>query len=82
MESFVEDLLNLKLLNEGILKIEKTQFDPTAAIEFVVGMFQIKAKTRGLKLFHEQSKPRSANSSLLLDQRIDERELPLTLIGD
>ena len=54
MESFVEDLLSMRLLNEGVLKIQKLVFNPTDAIKFVVTMFQIKARARGLKLFYEK----------------------------
>ena len=43
IESFVEDLLNLKLLNEGILELTYAQFSPLQAIDFVVDTMKIKA---------------------------------------
>ena len=50
MESFVEDLLNLRLLSEGLLQIDKIAFDPLAAIDQVVGMMQTKAHAQSTKL--------------------------------
>ena len=44
MESFVEDLLNLKQLNQGILQLTKAAFDPLQAIDFVVDILRIKAE--------------------------------------
>ena len=42
IESFVEDLLNLRLLNEGILDIQVAEFNPIKAIEFVFDMLRFK----------------------------------------
>ena len=43
IESFVEDLLNLRLLTEGVLQIQETEFNPIKAIEFVFDMLRFKA---------------------------------------
>ena len=44
MESFVEDLLNLRLMREGIMTIAKEKFDIRDALESIVSMFTIKSE--------------------------------------
>ena len=43
MESFMEDLLNLKLIKEGMLMIEKKKFNPKEVFDFILDMFEMKA---------------------------------------
>ena len=43
MECFVEELLNLKLIKEGILTIEKKQFNPKEVFDFILDMFELRA---------------------------------------
>jgi len=43
-ESFVEDLLNLHLIQKETLKLDIGAFSPQKAIDFVVEIFQMKAK--------------------------------------
>ena len=43
MESFVEDLLNLQLLNQGKITIEEKEFYPILAIDFIIKMMKVKA---------------------------------------
>ena len=43
IESFVGDMLDLRLLKEGTLSISQDMFNPTKAIDFVLQMFKIKA---------------------------------------
>ena len=52
MEGFVEDLLNLKLLKEGVFQIEEGVFSLTNTLDFVLAMFEIKAKSYNVKLWH------------------------------
>ena len=48
MESFVEDLLNLRMLREGVMTIAKDKFDAHEALESIVSMFTIKAELQGV----------------------------------
>ena len=50
MNSFVGDMLDLRLLKEGNLTISQEMFNPLNAIDFVVRMFQIKANLFGTSL--------------------------------
>ena len=50
MESFVEDLLNLRLLREGIFTIANEQFCPTEIFDFIVNMFQMQARAKGITI--------------------------------
>ena len=60
MESFVEDLLNLRLLREGIMTISKEQFDLKDALDFIVSIFEIKSSAKGVNLFY------SAHQNLII----------------
>ena len=46
IESFIEDLLNVRLIREGLLTLQNESFSPKEALEFVVHMF----KTRSMLL--------------------------------
>ena len=48
MESFVEDLLNLRLMSEGILTLAKDVFDPREAFNFIKDTFAIKVESKGI----------------------------------
>ena len=48
MESFVEDLLNLRMMKEGVMTIAKEKFDACEALESVVSMFAIKSELQGV----------------------------------
>lgn len=48
MESFVEDMLNLRLLKEGIMTIAKEKFDSFECLESIVSMFAIKSELQGV----------------------------------
>ena len=50
MECFVEDLLNLKLIKEGVFKLVKEPFEIEDALNFVISMFEAHFKTKGLVL--------------------------------
>lgn len=43
MEYFVEDLLNMRLLREGLFKIQNGKFDLKEALDFIVAIFRDKA---------------------------------------
>ena len=53
MSSFVEDLLNLRLLQEGNLELIKEPFSIIETLDFVVDMFQVKAKAYGVAVSYE-----------------------------
>lgn len=46
MESFVEDLLNYRLLKDGILTLDFKAFSPVTALDFVVNMFKKRTDSR------------------------------------
>ena len=50
MDSFVGDMLDLRLLKEKILTISQDMFNPIKAIDFVLRMFKIKAATYGTNM--------------------------------
>ena len=50
MESFVEDLLNLHMMTQGVFKLEEQYFDPQAAIDFVLDMIRVSAHQCGIKI--------------------------------
>ena len=39
METFIDDLLNLQLLNEGKFLLDKNYFNPKETVEFIYHMF-------------------------------------------
>ena len=50
MQSFIEDILNYHLIQNGLLKIAARPFNPHKALEFVLGMFAKKAEMYEIKL--------------------------------
>lgn len=50
MQSFIEDLLNLQLVSQGIFTIANEKFKPREAIEFVLEMFSLKIKDSRVNL--------------------------------
>ena len=52
METFVEDLLDLKLMREGIFSLSPVPFNPNETFELVKDIFypQAKAKKIGIKV--------------------------------
>ena len=50
MESFVEDLLNLRMLREGIFTIACESFNPTEVFEFIFNMFSMQAAAKGVSI--------------------------------
>ena len=46
MESFVEDLLNLHMINQGVFVLSEEEFDPDEAISFVCDMVSLKAEQK------------------------------------
>ena len=53
MSSFVEDLLNLRLLQEGNLELVEEPFNIIETLKFVVDMFQIKAQAYGVAVSYQ-----------------------------
>ena len=52
MESFVEDLLSLGLMREGILTLSKQSFDPSDVFTFILETFSIKAEAKRIQISH------------------------------
>ena len=53
MSSFVEDLLNLRLLQEGNLQLVKEPFSIRETLGFIIDMFQVKAQAYGVAVSYE-----------------------------
>ena len=74
MESFVEDLLNLRLMREGIMTIAKEKFDVREALESIVNMFTIKAELQGISVAYSLVKhlkmPDSTSHRLELNETL------------
>ena len=52
MESFVEDLLNLRLMQNGHLKIQHGVFKLEDTIDFIMDTFKHKADSKGITISH------------------------------
>ena len=52
MECFVEDLLTMNLIRNGLLAVSKEGFDVRETLEFIVSIFQIKAELKGVSVTH------------------------------
>ena len=46
MEYFVEDLLNMRLLKEGLFVIQNRKFDLQEALDFIVAIFDSKSRAQ------------------------------------
>ena len=66
MESFVEDLLNLRQLSEGVFYIQNTTFNLIDTLDFVVNMFEIKSKMYGVKISYSFCPELEVSKSSLL----------------
>ena len=56
VESFVEDLLNLTLLREGVFKLEYEPFNLREALDFVVNIFKMKKQADDVEISHNFKK--------------------------
>ena len=70
MESFVEDLLSLQLMGEGILTLSKQSFDPTEVFAFILDTFAIKAEACGISISHDNCF-QLQSPSIILENRPD-----------
>ena len=77
MESFVEDMLNLQMLNSGVLTIHEDYFNPAFVIDFVINMMKIKADMQNIQIFKEVEVVPAADN-----QDSNEHEFPKRLLGD
>ena len=50
METFIDDLLNLKLLKEGKFLLDKNYFNPKETIKFIHQMFTYKMQAKGINM--------------------------------
>ena len=66
MECFVEDLLNLKLIKEGVFQLVKEPFEIQDALNFICNMFETHFQTKGLILEHRAF--RKSEMPLLFDK--------------
>ena len=92
MQSFIEDLLNLRLLRDGVLELVNETFNLHEALEFVIEMFQIKAHAYGmdvsysteyyLELPNKNSCSRYDKAVFRHDEGALNNNLPEILIGD
>lgn len=52
MEGFVEDLLNMRLMREGLFEIHNSNFNLKDTLDFVVSMFSFKAESYKVHISH------------------------------
>ena len=50
LQSFVEDLVNLKMLQEGVFTLNNAPFDPNNVFDMVCQIFQPQAAAKGIKV--------------------------------
>ena len=48
MECFVEDLLNMNLIRNGLIAVNKECFDVRETLDFILSIFQMKAEMKGV----------------------------------
>ena len=53
MQTFVDDLLDLKQIQEGVFSLVSEVFDPNHAIELVCSIFDPQATAVGVKIVYE-----------------------------
>ena len=53
MFGFVNDLLDLRTINDGVFQQKNTVFDPNKVLKFVVQMFHLQAKKQKISLSFE-----------------------------
>ena len=54
MQTFVDDLLDLKQIREGVFSLFNESFDPSEAIELVCSVFDPQASAVGIKIVFEK----------------------------
>ena len=52
MECFIEDLLSMNLMRNGMKVVNKECFMVRETIDFIVSIFQIKAEMKGISVSH------------------------------
>ena len=55
MESFIEDLLNLHMMNQGVFELKAEPFSPQSAIDYVIDMIRLKAREKGIDVTAKNS---------------------------
>ena len=50
MQTFVEDLLDLKLIRDGILTLDNEVFNPNETLELIKNIFRPQASAQSIKL--------------------------------
>ena len=95
MECFVEDLLSMNLIRNGLLVKNKECFDIRQTLDFIVSIFQIKAEMKGVSVTHSNHSdlkiPPNYNErgtyqfdlqEIIPMRGTDQTQLPKKLIGD
>ena len=50
MQSFVEDLLDVRQFKEGVFELEKKAFDPNETLTLIGDIFRAQAELKGLSI--------------------------------
>lgn len=84
MEGFVEDMLNMQLMRDGLFEFQYCVFNLRETLDFVVAMFECKAKSFRINLSHVYdtelaSETLDINSQLIMTTT---DALPRFLLGD
>ena len=84
MESFIEDLLNIKLIKEGKFILEKKQFSPKEVFDYIIDMFELRAKFLGVSITFKcvEYLPLPNDSMDMYTHESNPAILPSHLLGD
>ena len=84
LNSLVSDIVDLKMIKENQLKIEKTLFNPFIPLKFVKDLFKHARKNNDVDLSLKFIQGRLLRSIKCIKyyHQLDERPLPDRLIGD
>ena len=53
MMSFIEDLLNLKMIKDNVMTLASQDFKPHKVITFLKELFEIKAESKGVSIEYQ-----------------------------
>ena len=52
LQSFVEDLLDLRQIKDGVFSLSQSEFDPNETFDLICNSFQPQAGLKGIRLFY------------------------------
>jgi len=84
MQSFVEDLLDLRQVKDGVFKLVSAAFDPNYVFQLIHSIFLPEAQAKGVHLswsVETEAETNDPRSQLLDDSDLLDSKLPL-LVGD